>query len=98
MMKRLRSIVFWLHLAAGAAAGVVILVMAVTGALLALKPQILNLVERDARFVAPPPGAARLGVQAIVASAEAARPSAAAATVTLLADPASSATVSLGRN
>ena len=97
-MPRFRSIVFWLHLVAGVTAGAVILVMAVTGALLALKPQILNLVERDARFVAPPPGAVRLGPQAIVASAQAARPGARAATITLLADPDASAAVSLGRD
>jgi len=72
-MKRVRSLVFWLHLAAGVTAGIVILVMAVTGALLALKPQILNAVERDVRFVAPPVGASRRGVQAIVASALTAR-------------------------
>jgi len=34
-------------------AGVVILVMSVTGAALALKPQILNAVEKNLRFVSP---------------------------------------------
>ena len=43
-MKRFRTIVFWIHLAAGVTAGVVILVMSVTGALLALKPQVRNTI------------------------------------------------------
>ncbi len=51
-----------MHLAAGVTAGVIILVMSITGALLALKPQILNAVESNVRVVAPPSGAARLGV------------------------------------
>ncbi len=83
-MKRVRSIVFWLHLAAGVVAGIVILVMAVTGALLALKPQILNAIESDVRTVTPPPGAARLGVEALLTSAFAMNvPDARPATVTL---------------
>jgi uncharacterized iron-regulated membrane protein len=49
----LRRVFFWTHLAAGAIAGVVILLMSVTGAALALKPQITNWVERDVRWVAP---------------------------------------------
>lgn len=98
MAKRLRSVVFWLHLIAGAAAGLVILVMSATGALLALKPQILNVVERDVRLVVPPNRAPRLGLQAIVSSAQAARPDGRPATVTLQADPAASASVSFGRD
>jgi len=50
-VKTLRSILFWSHLAVGAIAGVVILIMSATGAILAMKPQILNLVERQVRFV-----------------------------------------------
>ena len=97
-MKRVRSFVFWLHLAAGVTAGAVILVMSVTGAMLALKPQILNAIENDVRFVAPPPGATRLGLRAIVASAQTARSDAKPATVTLQADPAATAAVIFGRD
>jgi uncharacterized iron-regulated membrane protein len=97
-MNRVRSIVFWLHLAAGVVAGVVILDMSVTGALLALKPQILNLVEKDVRVVSRPAAGSRLGVQAIVASAAAARPDARPASVTLQTDPTAAASVALGRD
>jgi hypothetical protein len=49
-MKAFRTALFWLHLAAGVAAGLVILVMSVTGALLALKPQIVNRIESRRPF------------------------------------------------
>ena len=95
---KLRTLVFWLHLIAGVTAGVIILVMSVTGALLALKPQILNVVEKEARFVAAPSRSSRLGLQAIVAAAQAARPDARPAVVTLQADSGAAAAVSLGRD
>jgi Uncharacterized iron-regulated membrane protein len=47
-MRALRSIVFWLHLVAGCAAGVVILTLAVTGALLAFERQITASVDTPA--------------------------------------------------
>ena len=97
-MKRFRSVVFWMHLMAGVAAGAIILVMSATGALLALKPQILNAVESDVRFVTPPAAGTRLGVQSIVASVRAARPDARPSAVTLLAAPSASASVALGRD
>ena len=97
-MKRLRFVVFWLHLAAGVTAGLVILVMSITGALLALKPQILNAIEKDVRFVTAPASATRMGVRAIVASVERERPGAKPATVALQSDRRASAAVSLGRD
>jgi uncharacterized iron-regulated membrane protein len=97
-MKRVRSVVFWLHLAAGSAAGLVIFVMSATGALLALKPQILNFVERDVRFVTAAAGGSRPGIDALLAGVQRARPQVRPATVTLQADPASSVAVGLGRD
>ena len=41
-MKTLRTVLFWCHLAAGSAAGLVILIMAGTGTLLALAPNRLR--------------------------------------------------------
>ena len=63
----------WLHLAAGAAAGLVILVMSVTGAVLAFKPQILNQVDRKVRVVEPA-ATPRLPLSQILAAAQAVRP------------------------
>ena len=79
-----------MHLAAGVTAGVIILVMSVTGALLALKPQILNASSKsDVRVVTPPRRRTRLGVQALLAARAARRvPTRGRRRVTLQADPA----------
>jgi uncharacterized iron-regulated membrane protein len=44
-MATLRRCLFWLHLAAGCVAGIVVLIMSVTGVLLAYQRQILALIE-----------------------------------------------------
>jgi uncharacterized iron-regulated membrane protein len=98
VIKRVRSFVFWLHLAAGVTAGVIILIMSATSALLALKPQILNVVEKDVRFVTPPVAGSRLGIDALLASVQRAHPLVRPATLTLQADPGASAAVALGRD
>jgi len=93
-----RSLVFWLHLALGVSAGLVIGVMSLTGALLAFEPQITEWLERDRRTVDPPPGAASLPIETLVARAREAsggrRPSA----VTLRADPTAALLVAFGRD
>ena len=97
-MKRLRSILFWVHLSAGVVAGVVILIMSMTGALLAFKPQIQRFVDRDVRIAQPPrDGAARLGVQAMIANLRLMKGEGQLQSIALDSDPASSAAVSLGR-
>jgi uncharacterized iron-regulated membrane protein len=45
---KLRKLLFWLHLVTGIAAGLVVLVMSVTGAILAFAPEITGLAERSA--------------------------------------------------
>ena len=59
----IRKYFFWLHLAAGSGAGVVIFVMCVTGALLAFERQITNWAERSVRHVGVPAGSARLPLE-----------------------------------
>jgi uncharacterized iron-regulated membrane protein len=94
----LRKAFFWIHLTAGVVAGVVILVMSVTGALLAFQPQVLRLVERDVRELVPPvPRPEPLPPQALLAGALAARPDLRPASLTLDADPHVAATVAVGR-
>src|SRR5579859_7962355 len=95
-MKLLRAILFWSHLAAGVLAGVVILIMSATGAALALKPQILDWIDRDVRTVASN-GAPRLAPSALIASAIGERADVTAASLTIDRDPLSAASVALGR-
>ena len=61
-----RRFLFWVHLAAGTVAGLVIFVMSVTGVLLAYKRQILNRADRGFQSQ-PPPGAQRLPVDELLA-------------------------------
>ncbi|NKE71726.1 PepSY-associated TM helix domain-containing protein [Candidatus Manganitrophus noduliformans] len=93
-----RNILFWIHLAAGTVAGVVILVMSVTGALIAFEPQIVDFAERGVRNVPPPaPGAQRLNMETIVAKAREAFPEVPPSGVSMRSEPTSSAGVSFGR-
>lgn len=96
-MKRLRSILFWSHLAAGVLAGLVILVMSFTGAVLALKPQILDFVERDVRVVTPR-DTPRLTPQQILAAASGAKPGVAPQQLSMERDPEAAAAVGFGRD
>jgi uncharacterized iron-regulated membrane protein len=93
----LRTLVFWLHLLVGVAAGAVILFMSVTGMLLAFEPQITEWLERDRRLVTPPPDAQRLPVETVLARAREARPNVRPTAVMVRSDPAASAIVSFGR-
>src|SRR6202030_817348 len=69
-----------------------------TGALLAFKPQIQRLVDRDVRVVQPSqPGARRLGVQDLVGHARLAKPEGQLTSNALDSDPTASAAYSLGR-
>lgn len=77
-----RRVLFWMHLTAGVVAGLVILLMSVTGVLLAYEKQLIRMADG---FHAPPaaPGQARLPLEDVVARAQATRPGPAPATVVL---------------
>lgn len=97
-MKSLRSAIFWVHLAVGAAAGLVVLIMSVTGVALTYEKQMLEWADRRA-WTAPSPVDARpLPPETLLANAAAARPGTAPTGVTLRADPAAPATVTLEGN
>ena len=82
-----RKCLFWCHLTAGVLAGVVILIMSVTGALLTYERQIVAWADRRASVAAPPPaGAPRLSIEAIIAKVEGTEPGTAFTTVTTRAD------------
>ena len=94
---RLRKIIFWLHLTAGLIAGSIILVMSVTGVLLAFERQLTEWADRDLRVVPPAPGAPHSSVDALIAGIRAAEPEAAPSGLTLRSDPGAPAAISLGR-
>jgi uncharacterized iron-regulated membrane protein len=95
---KLRTIVFWLHLLAGVMAGTIILVMSVTGVLLAFERQMVTFAERQTRTVQlPASGAPRLGLDVLVAKARETVPEGTPSSVTLSADPTTAALVNFGR-
>lgn len=96
-MKSFRKIIFWLHLFAGTIAGIVILIMSVTGALLAFQPNIEAFVERDVRAVQIPPNADRLDAQTLLSRVQAARPEIKPTNLTIKSAPDEAASLSLGR-
>ena len=69
-----RTLIFWLHLTAGVVAGVVVLVMSVTGVLLTYEKQMIARAERSPLAAAPSPDAVRLPIGALLDSARRARP------------------------
>src|SRR5512145_360780 len=94
---KLRTLLFWTHLAAGVVAGAVILIMSVTGTLLTFQQSVLRFIERSHRVVVVPAhGASRLDVDTLLARVAQAMAKAQPTTVTIESDPAAAATVALG--
>jgi uncharacterized iron-regulated membrane protein len=71
---KLRTLAFWPHLVAGASAGVVILLMCVTGALLTYERQLIAWSDSHFRSVPPSPGASRLPMETLLERVQAAHP------------------------
>jgi uncharacterized iron-regulated membrane protein len=84
---RLRTLIFWPHLVAGVCAGLVVLLMSVTGALLTYERQLIAWGDRDFRSIPASPAAARLPVEALLAGVRAARPDLAPTAVTVGSAP-----------
>lgn len=98
-MKSLRKAVFWCHLAVGVFAGLVFLIMSVTGVLLTYEKQIIAWADTRHYQVAPPaPGASRLPVETLLARAGEALPGATITNVTLRSDASEPAAVALTNN
>lgn len=97
-MKLFRKILFWSHLTVGVIAGIVILIMSITGVLLTYEKQMTAWADTRNYRADPPQGGTRLPVETLFAKAKEARPNAQIATVSLQADPRMPAAVGLGRD
>jgi uncharacterized iron-regulated membrane protein len=93
----LRNLVFWLHLAAGLLAGIVIAIMSFTGAVIAFEKDLVAWSERDARRVVPPPAASRVSVDELLRRARETKPDLRPTAIALSADPAAAVVLSVGR-
>jgi uncharacterized iron-regulated membrane protein len=94
---KLRRIIFWLHLSAGLLAGSVVLVMSVTGVLLAFERQLTEWADRDLRVNPPVPGAPQLSIDGLIAGLRAAEQEAMPSGLARRSDPAAPAAINLGR-
>jgi uncharacterized iron-regulated membrane protein len=96
-MKKFRKIIFWCHLPVGVIAGVVILIMCVTGVLLSYEKQITSWADTRGYRAAPPAaGAQHLPIETLLAKARETRGTAPTA-ITLKADPEAPAELAFGR-
>jgi uncharacterized iron-regulated membrane protein len=68
-----RTVLFWMHLTAGATAGLVVFVMSLTGVLLTYERQITEWADAAPSVSSPPGSPAPLGLEALAAHARAAR-------------------------
>ena len=95
-MKSFRKVIFWLHLIGGITTGLVILVMSVTGLLLAWERQMTEAADVPA-VSAPASGQARLTVEELLAKVPAAKPGAALTELSMPRDEKAPARASFGR-
>jgi uncharacterized iron-regulated membrane protein len=94
---KLRTLIFWPHLIAGVSAGVVILLMCVTGALLTYERQLIAWSDSHLRSVPPGPGAIRLPVETLLARVRAAHPDLEPTTITVRSAPDGPVTLAVPR-
>ena len=96
-MKQIRKIIFWCHLAAGVFAGLVILIMSVTGVLLTYERQITSWADtRGYDVVRPSPSTERLQPEALLAKVRETQPASPTA-LTIRSNLEAPALVSFGR-
>jgi uncharacterized iron-regulated membrane protein len=94
---RLRRVIFWFHLCTGAVAGVFILIMSVTGALLAYQQEITDWGNRFYRSAPPSPAAEKLPMETLLSKVRETEPSLPPSQVTVSSDVYAPASVLLGQ-
>jgi uncharacterized iron-regulated membrane protein len=94
MERALRKIIFWIHLPVGILAGLIVLIMSVTGVILTYEKQTVAWTDRGYQSAAKP--GATPSLEAILNAAQA-RGGAAPTAVTVKADPAAPALLAMGR-
>jgi uncharacterized iron-regulated membrane protein len=92
-----RKVLFWLHLTCGVTAGLVVLMMSVTGVLLAYERQILAAADR-AQHEAPAAGAQRRPLAELLDAAQHAKPEFRPTALTLRNEPGAPVVLAAGRD
>ena len=89
----MRRVLFWLHLSAGVTAGVIILIMCITGVLLTCERQMLDWADRDNARVVAPPQSSRLHLADLIAKS-----GGTPAVLVVRSDPAEPVELTMGRD
>jgi uncharacterized iron-regulated membrane protein len=92
---KLRTLIFWPHLIAGVTAGIVILVMSVTGVVLTYERQMIAWSDSHYRSTVPAQGASRLSVEALLQTIRTQHPDITANAITMGAAPDAPVTVAV---
>jgi uncharacterized iron-regulated membrane protein len=92
----MRKTFFWLHLCAGTTAGVIILMMSVTGVLLMYERQMIAWADREYRMAVRSPGGERVPVETLLANVREAE-NAVPATLLIRSDRTAPVEASFGR-
>jgi uncharacterized iron-regulated membrane protein len=95
-MKSFRTVLFWIHLAVGALAGIVIFIMSVTGVALTYEKQVIEWADRRAAAIEP--RSSHLAPEQLIAAAVAARPELTVIGLTMRVDPLAPATITFEGN
>jgi uncharacterized iron-regulated membrane protein len=97
MAQRIRTVFFWLHLTAGLAAGVVVLIMSVTGVLLTFEKQTIYWADTRQITIAPPAGAVPLPIDELLARVRATRLVGEPTGIAVRRDPAAPVALTIGQ-
>src|SRR5688572_24808693 len=97
MAQRIRTAFFWLHLSAGLLAGVVVLIMSVTGVLLTFEKQLIYYADTRAISLTPPASAAPLPIDALLARVRATGLVAEPSAIAVRRDPAAPVALTIGQ-
>jgi uncharacterized iron-regulated membrane protein len=93
---KLRSVLFWMHLACGVVAGVVIFIMSVTGALLTYQRQMTAWADMRGYWREPSEGVKRLPADELLAKVTRAQPDLAPTTIVIRSAPGAPASLAAG--
>jgi uncharacterized iron-regulated membrane protein len=94
---KLRTVLFWSHLTAGVTAGIVVLIMSLTGALLTYERQLIEWSDRGYRSTPASRDAERLTVEALLERAKEQRPDQSPTAITLRSRADAPVALSLGQ-
>ena len=97
-MTRFRTVLFWMHLTAGSLAGIVVLVMCVTGVALTYEKQVLEWADTRSWSAPLSAGASHLPPETLLAKVRQAQPGAAPTGLSMRADAQAPATLTLDGN